>query len=713
MEKRAPVARAWSFLNFKPVAKWTALASAVGAGVLYIALLCVLALFADLLVSHGRVPAATELTVIQRDQFQVAWKAIDKDERKKQLQEFKPELDDKIAERLAGDKLADDRADREWQRRACVAQVLADRVGPEAASTYRSRVRTEQPYVGILSTVATTRQQRLIHPIVSALARWNPWIWQADDAMPYLAGLLGAAIVLALLRALTLFAMNYTAALATIEAATRLRRAVYHHTFRHGTLAMQAVGPSEAVGIFTRHVEAIDDMLFAWLTVLVREPLKFALLLIFALIVNFWLAVAFLVFAVLVWLIGGQVRTYSRERGDQAIRSAADQLALLQESIRHIRLVKGYLMELFNQSRVERQLNSHARAALSRTIGEALYQPLLVFLGVLAGASLLYVAGLIALAGQIGMAATIVLVTALVSLYWPLENVREHLRFVRRGRESSVAVFNFLDRPGEVAQSVGAEFLPPLGSLLEFDDVSLREPGTGKLLLRGVTLTVQAGQRVALVGPDELEKHALVYLLPRFLDPTSGEIRIDQHNLRWVTLDSLRAQTAVVLPHNLVFNDTVMNNIGCGDSAYTLPQVIEAAKVAHAHHFIQKLPKGYETPIGEMGHALNIGEQFRIALARAILRDPALVIIEEPPANALDEDTRSVLDDTFTRMLPGRTAIFLPHRLSTLRTCNQVFLLHKGRIEAAGDHRQLLTQSELYHHLHYMEFNKFDGQARE
>jgi ATP-binding cassette subfamily B protein len=271
-------------------------------------------------------------------------------------------------------------------------------------------------------------------------------------------------------------------------------------------------------------------------------------------------------------------------------------------------------------------------------------------------------------------------------------------------------LFKFLDRPAEVGQAVGAENLIPLAERLEFADVSLREPGTNRMLLRGVNLTVRAGQRVALVSPDEMEKHALVYLIPRFLDPTSGEIRIDKHNIRWVTFDSLRNQIAVVLQHNLVFNDTVANNISCGDTAFTMPQVIEAAKVAHAHHFIQKLPKGYETPVGEMGHPLNGGEQFRIALARAILRDPALLIIEEPLAGVLNDDTKDLLDDTMARFLPGRTAVFLPHRISTLNQADQVFLLHKGRIEAAGTHRELLEKSELYRHLHYLEFNIFAGQ---
>src|SRR5262249_11834382 len=270
-------------------------------------------------------------------------------------------------------------------------------------------------------------------------------------------------------------------------------------------------------------------------------------------------------------------------------------------------------------------------------------------------------------------------------------------------------IFEFLGRPGEVGQVVGAEFLPPMAKQLEFDEVSLREPGTGRMLLQGVSLTIAAGEQVALVGAEDPEKQALVYLMPRLLDPTAGEIRIDQHNLRWVTLDSLRAQIATVLQHNLVFHDTVANNIGCGDTAYTLPQIIEAAKVAHAHHFIQKLPQGYETPSGELGHTLSVSEQFRIALARAVLRDPALLIIEEPESH-LDEDTKSLLDDTMARLLPGRTAIFLPHRISTLRACDRLFLLHKGRVVAQGVHKELLAQNPLYRHLHYLEFNEMAEQ---
>jgi ATP-binding cassette subfamily B protein len=687
MDNRAAFARARKFLNYSLAAKWSALAAAVGTGVLYVLLLVVLGLFADLMVNRGQVPAFGDLPSARQEEF----------------------LSD------SPEKLTPAEKERRWQ--AHVFQLLKDRAGDDAADAYQSTTAQrgrpatggEPASLGVLSLVVRT-QNDFTGAVLGWLASWNDWMWEPGDNYSYLGGLLVVAVLLVLLRAVLMFVVSYSAARATTEAATRLRRAIYHHTFRLGTLAFRALGPSEAVSVFTRHLEAVHDALYAWLTVVFREPIKFGLILAFALLINFWLALAFLVCAVLVWLIGGQIAAFFRRQGRVATRRAADQLALIQASIKLMRLVKCYLMELFNQSRVERQLARYANAQMQRYRGEALYRPLLVFLGTLAAVVLLYVAGLVVLSGRLGVASGITLATALVSLYWPLENWLEHRRFLRRGRESAAVMFNFLDRSGGVGQVVGAEFLPPLAKLLEFDDVSLREPGTRRPLLLGVSFSIQAGQRVAIVGPEDMEKHALVYLLPRFLDPDSGEIRIDSKNLRWVTFESLRAQIAIVLQHNLVFDDSVANNIGCGDPSFTLPQIIEAAKIAHAHQFIQKLPQGYETHIGEMGHSLRVGEQFRIALARAVLRDPALLVVEEP-LTPLDDDTKALLDDTFARILPGRTTIFLPHRLSTIRSCDRVFLLHKGRIEASGDHRELLSQNDLYRHLQYLEFNEFAGKV--
>jgi ATP-binding cassette subfamily B protein len=699
--ERAAFAKACAYLNYHAAAKWSAYAAAVGLGLVYVALLGVLWLFTDLMVFRGRLPGYYGLTPPQQEHVRAEWDALTPDERKA----LAPSVGGGDWESLSG-------VQHETAWHARTRQILQQRVGDAAAE----RVPTDWPafteaQVGILSLVVRDQAAgKPLTPFVAWLARWNHWMWESQPVgrwpfPPYLTGLFLIALVLTLVGALLSYANREAAARASVEASTRLRRAVYHHTFRLGTLAFRALGPTEAVTIFTRHIEAVHDALFTRLTTFVREPVKFVLLLAFALVVQFWLALAFLLFAVIVWLVGGQATAYFRRQSRLATHQASERLTIMRESLMMMRLVKCYIMEQFNQARVERQLSRYAHVSLVRYRGEALSRPLLVFLAFLCALVLLFVAGVIVLHGQTAVPSVVVLATALVCLYGPVDRWLEARRLVRRGREAAANVFKFLERRGEVGQVVGAEFLPPLAKQIEFDNVSLREPGSGRMLLEEVTLTIPAGQRIGLVGSDDLEKHALVYLIPRLLDPTSGEIRIDQHNLRWVTLDSLRAQTGIVLSHNLVFHDSVANNIGCGDSAYTLPQIIEAAKVAHAHHFIQKLPQGYETPIGELGHQLSVSEQFRIALARAILRDPALLVIEEPEA-ALDEDTKSLLDDTLTRVLPGRTAIFLPHRISTLRSCDRVHLLHKGRIVATGTHKELLGHNQLYRHLHYIEFSE-------
>ncbi|MGE3821300.1 MAG: ATP-binding cassette domain-containing protein, partial [Isosphaeraceae bacterium] len=232
------------------------------------------------------------------------------------------------------------------------------------------------------------------------------------------------------------------------------------------------------------------------------------------------------------------------------------------------------------------------------------------------------------------------------------------------------------------------------------------ESRAGRPLLEGVSAEIHAGTRTAIMGLDEDAKHALVCLIPRLIDPKSGQVRIDGSDLREVTLESIRAQVSTVLQTDLVFTDSVFMNVGLGDPDATLPKVIEAAKVAHAHNFIQDLPDGYDTVIGPAGHYLRPDQHYRIALARAYLHDPSIVIVEEPES-PLDEDLKNLIDDTMSRIAQGRTLIILPHRLSTIRSCDQIIILHNGRVETSGNPRHLQTQSKLYRHLQYVEFNQF------
>jgi ATP-binding cassette, subfamily B, bacterial len=770
--ERNAFARARAFLDYRPAAKWLAILGSIASAVLYVLLLIVLALFADLLINRGRIANLAQLSAAEQEDFFNRWHNLDPEQREaaiqhvgfgdfeniqtpdqasrlstadrgryalyKALVEPKDNLPPPPAQMTREDlaKWAEARGvkgdpyfaamiEHELRWRGYVWLVLRDRVNEQAANSYQPPLNPgEEPPLpalgtgnrdphGVLSLVVR-RRHSTSGKLLGLVASVNPWMWRAsggvDPNQRYLTGLMFVGLLLVLLRVGSLVLMNIMAGRTTVEAVTRLRRAVYHHSSRVGSLGLRPSETNDTRGLFTRHIEAVHEALNAWLTAVFRYPVQFVLLLAVALIAHPLLAITSILFALLVWLLGGQLAAAFRRESREASRRAATRLLLLLESMKLLRLVKAYLMELFNQSRIERQLAEYARAHARRYRGDALARPILVLLGWMAAITLLYLAGRMVLTDSVGVANLLVLFAALVSLYFPIRAYFEERKVLRRGRESAARIFEFLDRKSEIAQLIDAEFLPGLSNQLDFRDVSLREAASGRMLLKGVNITVRAGQQVGIVGPDQDEKLALVYLLPRFLDPTSGEVRIDGRNLKWVTLDSLRAQIGLVLQNSLIFNDTVANNIGCGDPGFTAPQIIEAAKLAHAHKFIQNLPYGYETPIGELGHSLRLGEQYRIALARAILRDPSVMVIEEPPL-PLDDDTKALVDDTFDRFLSGRTVLYLPHRISTLKSCDVVYLLNGGTIEAWGTHKDLLQTSSMYRHIHYIEFNVFADQV--
>jgi ABC-type multidrug transport system fused ATPase/permease subunit len=278
-------------------------------------------------------------------------------------------------------------------------------------------------------------------------------------------------------------------------------------------------------------------------------------------------------------------------------------------------------------------------------------------------------------------------------------------RAIRQANRSARGIFEFLERRPELHQNVGAHFLNPVREQITFENVEL-ESRSGRRLLEGISMEIPAGARTAIMGQDEDAKLALVCLIPRLIDPRSGRVLVDGHDLRDATFESVRAQVATVLQADLVFTDSVLVNIGLGDPMNTLPRVIEAAKLAHAHHFIQDLPHGYDTTIGPLGHYLKPDEQFRIALARAYLHDPSILIIEEPNT-PIDEDTKHFIDDTLSRLAIGHTMIILPHRFATVRSCDYVVVLQNGRVEDFGSPHQLQTESKLFRHLIYTEFNEF------
>ena len=276
-------------------------------------------------------------------------------------------------------------------------------------------------------------------------------------------------------------------------------------------------------------------------------------------------------------------------------------------------------------------------------------------------------------------------------------------------------MYRYLNEIPEVGQSVGARFLEPIQKSLEFKNVTYRH---GKrTILDGVNLKVDAGMTTAFIRGsldvsdstiafNEIERLALVSMVPRFLEPSEGKILIDGEDTAWATLESLRTETLLVTANHSTFTGTVLENISGNDERYTLSHVTEAAKSSHAHNFVQKLPQGYETVIGEHGEQLKESEAFRLSLARAILRNPAMLIIEEPTGEMTD-DEKSLVDDACRRASEKRTVLVLANRLSTLRNADRIVMLNRGQVEAMGTHESLVKKSPLYQHWEYIKFNEF------
>ncbi len=707
-----------------PSARWGSLLCSVGAAITYVLLLLLLYLFVDLLVWRGEIPTYAQLSAARKREFADEWATRSDADRAEAVarlgwpvlraKRLETRTDDDlkpIAKAPAEEHLFADEWDARWH--AGVYLALRDRVNQSAADNYLPPPGWERadkadsadpearPQFGVLSLVVRERN-RWTGPVLGWVASWNPWTWapgpKGSANVPYLTGLFILAFGIAAVRGLLVNALTYVSAAVTLDAIIRLRRAVYFHSYRLGPITMQTLGTEEVANLLTRRVEEIGAAIQAHFTATVRYRLLVVLLIGLIVLVNFWLAISFLALAALVWLVGGQVAAHFRREGRIGERQAAVTLALLKESMSLFRLVKCFQMERFNQNRVERQLAESARANWRRLRGGEMAGPLLNSVVVLTGVALLYLAARGVLAGGFSVAGLAVLTVALVSLAIPIAGLFDRALKVRRGREAADAVFEFLERRGEAAEAADAEFLPGLTTRMEFRHVTLNDPATGETILKDVTFAVPAGASVAIVGQNAAEKHALVSMIPRFLDPTSGEIRIEDKNIRWVTHESLRTQVALVMQDDLTFTDTAANNIGVGDSSHNLPQIIEAAKLAHAHQFIEKLPFGYETLIGNGGHSLTPGERFRIALARALLRDPSILIIEEP-TGPVDEDTLALLDDTLVRVSAGRTVLFLAQRLSTLRNVDRVFLLKDGLLEADGAHDDLWKSNDSYRRL--------------
>lgn len=399
--------------------------------------------------------------------------------------------------------------------------------------------------------------------------------------------------------------------------------------------------------------------------------------------------------------IGRQVRTTTRGGQDKL----AEIQNILHETITGNRIVKAFNTELWELLRFRTAAKRLFRANLKSVRAQAISSPLMDTIGSIGIALLLFFGRNLIHSGRFTSGTFLTFLVAVFKLYDPVRKFALFYNNFQQALGASSNIFSYMDVQDEVREKPRALTIRPFHQRIRFEKVgfSYRDDEGEKQVLHDVNLTVEHGEVLALVGPSGAGKTTLVNLIPRFFDVTSGRILVDGHDVRDVTLDSLRAQIAKVTQETILFNDTVHNNIAYGQPDISRDKVIEAARTALAHDFILRMPEGYDTVIGEKGFRLSGGERQRLAIARALLKNTPILILDEA-TSALDAESESLVQAALGNLMTGRTVVVIAHRLSTVRRANRIVVLEQGRITAIGTHEELLQISPTYQRLYQLQF---------
>lgn len=378
---------------------------------------------------------------------------------------------------------------------------------------------------------------------------------------------------------------------------------------------------------------------------------------------------------------------------------------LLQETISGTRIVKAFGMEEYENKRFsgenERLFSLHLKAVSINAISS----PLMEFLGGLGISAIIFYGGYQVIHGQSTPGTFFSFLTALLMLYEPVKRLTNVNNTIQQGIAGAQRVFSIIDLTPEIRNRPDALPLPRITDHIKIRDVTFRYET--KPVLKHITLTIRAGEVVAFVGMSGGGKTTLVNLIPRFYDVSEGSILIDGRDIRDVTVESLRGQIAIVTQQTILFNDTVRNNIAYGDIARGEEEIVAAAKAANAHDFIMRLPMGYDTLIGEQGTKLSGGERQRISIARALLKDAPILILDEA-TSSLDSEAEIEVQEALENLMKGRTTLVIAHRLSTIRNADRIIVLVNGEVREEGTHEVLLSCQGEYCRLYQMQFKEND-----
>jgi subfamily B ATP-binding cassette protein MsbA len=549
-----------------------------------------------------------------------------------------------------------------------------------------------------------------------------PWVHRTFDlhlfvpshfhnAWPVVAYLL---VVSALVKAACDYAGTYLVNYAGFGMITDLRNDLYEAVIRRSVAFFQKHSTGTLLSTIINDIEKVQYAMSTIMADFLQQFFTLLFTVCVAAAYGGWLSLVLLLFIPVVVLsarrIGRGVRTTTRTGQDKL----AEIQNILHETITGNGIVKAFGMELWELARFRRAARKLFHANLRSVSVQAISSPLMDAIGAVAIALLLFLGRQEILRGTMTLGDFIVFIVAVFSLYDPIRKFAMFYNSFQQALGASDEIFRFMDSQDDVVEKKRAAVLKGFKESFKFENVgfSYERDGEVKPVLSDINLEVKRGEVVAFVGPSGAGKSSLVNLIPRFFDATSGRILIDGHDVRDVSIASLRKQIGKVTQETILFNDTVRNNIAYGQPDVPLAKVQEAAKMALAHEFILRMPEGYDTVIGEKGVRLSGGERQRLAIARAILKNAPILILDEA-TSALDTESEAFVQAALANLMQGRTVFVIAHRLSTVRRADRIVVLEEGRITEIGSHEQLLQRSGMYRRLYDLQFESepFDRRA--
>lgn len=496
-----------------------------------------------------------------------------------------------------------------------------------------------------------------------------------------------------------------------LSGVTDLRNQVYAKVVQQpvGFFHRNSVG--RVMSAVIADVEQLRTAFSDYLADFVRQTFSLVAFVLVLLLLNWKMAVgSALLVPLVIWPVGKLTRRI-RQATQRSRSKLADLSQILQETMSGNRVVKAFGMEGFEI----RKFRSNARNLLRENMrwirAMAATSPLMDELGAVVVSLILLFARDQIRAGKMTPGILLAFVFALFSAYQPVKRLGSLYQFFQQAVGMSAQVFSFLELPEEVLDAPEAQTLPPFSRTIEYDNTTFRFEDGEADTLHGINLKVPAGSVVAIVGSSGAGKSTMLSLLPRFYDATSGTVRVDGNDVRTVTLRSLREQIAIVTQETILFDDTIWSNLCYGQPNLPKEKVVRAAQAALAHDFILETPKGYDTVIGDRGQRLSGGQRQRLAIARALLKDAPILILDEATSE-LDTESEMQVQSALNNLMTGRTVFVIAHRMSTIRRADLILVLEGGTIRERGTHEELLARGGLYARLHDMQFRDAEPVTR-